>query len=172
YVEIKIPGLSGMSNRVIHRAELIVDQVYSGLPSDAYLTTPNYLYLDRKDTSTNGSYRPIPCDFTISSGTPDFSYFGGVKKIINDGTGHQVSQYVFNISRYVQSIVTKGVKNASLRLSSPYSITNSINIVDECGNGIAAFNIPLNNIADGGVKLNGTNNTSTRIRLHIIYSAL
>lgn len=172
YAELKIPGLNGLSNRVIHRAELIVDQVYSGLPSDAYLTTPNYLYLDRKDTSTNGGYRPIPCDFTMSGGTPNFSSFGGIKKIINDGTGHQVSQYVFNISRYVQSIVTKGTKNATLRLSSPYSITNSVNIVDECNNGIAPFNFPLNNIADGGVKLNGTNNTSTRIRLHIIYSTL
>jgi hypothetical protein len=172
YAELKIPGLGGLSNRVIHRAELIVEQVYSGLSSDAYLTTPNYLYLDRKDTSISGAYRPIPCDFTTTSGTPNFSYFGGIKKLINDGSGHQVSQYVFNISRYVQSIVTKGVKNATLRLSSPYSITNSIPIVDECGNGIAPFNFPLNNIADGGVKLNGTNNTSTRIRLHIIYSTL
>lgn len=172
YAEINIPGLNGLSNRVINRAELIVDQVYSGLPSDAYLTTPNYLYLDRKDTSASGSYRPIPCDFTLTSGAPAFSYFGGMKKIITDGSGHQVSQYVFNISRYVQSIVTKGIKNATLRLSSPSSITNTIGIVDECGNGIAPFNYSLNNIAAGGVKLNGTNSTSTRIRLHIIYSTL
>ena len=172
YAELKIPGLSGLSNRVIHRAELIVDQVYSGSPSDVYLTTPNYLYLDTKDTSTNGSYYPIPCDFTTSNGAPDFTYFGGIKKVVEDGSGHQVSQYVFNISRYVQSIVTKSANNAILRLSSPYSITNQITIVDRCKNVIAPFNFPLNNIADGGVKLNGTNNTSTRIRLHIIYSTL
>ncbi|HSQ43756.1 MAG TPA: DUF4270 family protein [Ginsengibacter sp.] len=172
YAELKIPGLTGLSNRVIHRAELIVDQVYSGLPSDKYLTTPDYLYLDMRDTSINAGYRPIPCDFKTSSGSPNFSYFGGTRKIINDGSGHPVSEYVFNISRYVQSIVTKGAKNATLRLSSPYSITNSISIVDDCGNAVAPFNFPLNNIADGGVKLNGTNNTSTRIRLHIIYSTL
>ena len=141
------------------------------MPSDIYLTTPDYLYLDTKD-ATNGTYYPIPCDFTISSGQPDFSYFGGAKKIVDDGNSHQVSHYVFNISRYVQSIVTKGANNATLRLSSPYSITNSISIIDRCGNGVAPFNFPLNNIADGGVKLNGTNNTSTRIRLHIVYSTL
>lgn len=172
YAELKIPGLTGLSNRVINRAELIVDQVYSDLPSDLYLTTPDYLYLDAKDTSANGAYYPIPCDFTISSGQPNFSYFGGVKKVVNDGSGNQVSQYVFNISRYVQSIVTKGAQNATLRLSSPYSITNQFNIVDRCNNLIAPFNFPLNNIADGGVKLNGTNNTNTRIRLHVIYSTL
>lgn len=171
YAEIKIPGLTGLSNRVIHRAELIVEQVYSGLPSDAVLTTPDYLYLDAKDTSA-GSYYPVPCDFTTSTGQPDFTYFGGVKKIVDDGSGHQVSQYVFNISRYVQSIVTKRAENAVLRLSAPYSIINQINIIDRCGNAIAPFNFPLNNIADGGVKLNGSNNTSRRIRLHIIYSTL
>jgi Domain of unknown function (DUF4270) len=172
YAELKIPGLSGLSNRVIHRAELIVEQVYSGLPSDVYLTTPDYLYLDTKDTSTNGTYYPIPCDFTTSSGQPDFAYFGGIKKIVDDGSGHQVSRYVFNISRYVQSIVTKAANNATLRLQSPYDITNKIAIVDRCNNLIGPFSFPLNNIADGGVKLNGTNGTNTRIRLHIIYSTL
>lgn len=172
YAELYIPALNSLSNRVIHRAELIVDQVYSGSPSDAYLTTPGYLYLDVKDTTSSGRYYPVPCDFNASNGQPDFGYFGGQKKIVDDGSGQQVSQYVFNISRYVQSIVTKGSGNATLRLRSPYIITNQDNIVDRCNNGIAPFNFPVNNIADGGVKLNGTNNTDTRIRLHIIYSAL
>ena len=29
YAELKIPGFTGLSNRIIHRAELIVDQAYS-----------------------------------------------------------------------------------------------------------------------------------------------
>jgi len=172
YAELTIPGLSGLSNRVIHRAELIVDQAYDPLPSNAYLTTPKFLYLDTKDTSTNGTYIPIPCDFTISSGQPDFTYFGGPKKIVDDGSGNKVSQYVFNISRYVQSIVTKGRNNATLRLQSPYNIINRVSYVDRCNQLISQFFFPFNSIAEGGVKLNGTNNTTTRLRLHIIYSTL
>ena len=171
YAELKIPGLSELSNRVIHRAELIVDQAYFPLPSDAYLTTPNYLYLDTKDTST-ATYIPIPCDFTTVNQQPDFTYFGGLKKMVDDGNGHPISQYVFNISRYVQSIVTKGSNNAILRLRAPYTIINQTSYVDRCNQLVSPFSFPLNNIAEGGVKLNGTNNTAKRIRLHIIYSAL
>lgn len=172
YAEIKIPGLTGMSNRVIHRAELIVDQVSSPSPSDVFLTPPNYLYMDTKDTSTNGTYIPIPCDFTITSQQPDLTYFGGFKKLINDGNGNQVYQYVFNISRYVQSIVTKGSNNAILRLRAPYNITNQTAYLDRCNQFVSPFNFHLNNIAEGRIKLNGTGNTTTRMRLHIIYSTL
>jgi Domain of unknown function (DUF4270) len=174
YADLKIPGLTGLSNRVIHRAELIVDQAYFPLPSDAYLTTPDYLYLDTKDTSSNSTYIPIPCDFRFTPGSqqPDFTYFGGLKKIVDDGDGHPISQYIFNISRYVQSIVTKGRNNDTLRLRAPYDVINHTTYVDRCNQLISPFIFPLNNIAEGGVKLNGTNNTAKRIRLHIVYSIL
>ena len=172
YAEIRIPGLTGLSNRVIHRAELIVEQAYSPVSSDLHLTTPNFLYLDTKDTSTNGTYIPIPCDFTTVNQQPDFSYFGGARKLVDDGSGHPVSRYVFNISRYVQSIVTKETNNATLRLQAPYNIVNQASYTDRCNQLISPFNFPLNNIAEGGVKLNGTNNTPGRLRLHIIYSTL
>ena len=141
------------------------------MPSDAFLTAPNYLYLDL-DTSTSAStHIPIPCDFSVVNQQPNFSYFGGVRKIINDGSG-PVSQYVFNISRYVQSIVTKGDGNATLRLQAPYVVSNQASFTDRCNQLVPVFNFPLNNIAAGGVKLNGTNSTTQRIRLHIIYSIL
>ncbi|MEO6220482.1 MAG: DUF4270 family protein, partial [Ginsengibacter sp.] len=60
YAELEIPGLTGLSNRVIHRAELIAEQVYSAAILDNYFPTPQVLYLDTKDTSTNGTYIPIP----------------------------------------------------------------------------------------------------------------
>ncbi|MDQ6889679.1 MAG: DUF4270 domain-containing protein, partial [Bacteroidota bacterium] len=107
YAQLKIPGLTGLSNRVIHRAELIIEQVYSSTTFDDILTPPINLYLDTKDTSTNGTYIPIPCDFTNTELSTNFSYTGGAAKPVTDGLGHTVSQYVFNISRYVQSIATK-----------------------------------------------------------------
>ena len=172
YAQLAIPGLSGLSNRVIHRAELIVEQLYSPNTLDNYFTAPRMLYLDTKDTSTNGTYIPVPCDFSMNELQTSFSYLGGVPKLVSDGAGNTVNKYVFNISRYVQGIVTKGSNNAIFRLSAPYYIHNKAKYVDRCNQFISEFDFGMNVIADGRVKLNGTNNTSTRMRLHIIYSTL
>jgi hypothetical protein len=171
YAQLTIPGLSGLSNRVIHRAELIVQQLYSPTALDNIFNTPTYLYLDTKD-STNGTYIPIPCDFTTNELSTNFNYLGGLSKTVLDAAGNSVSQYTFNISRYVQSIVTKGRNNDVLRLSAPSYIFNKTAYLDRCGQSIPVFSYPRNAIADGRVKLNGTNNTATSIRLHIVYSTL
>ncbi len=170
YTTLTIPGLTGLSNRVINRAELIAEQVYS--PTDGVFAAPNYLFLDTKDSSTTGQYTPIPCDFTTVSQQPNFGYFGGNKKVINDDQGHPVARYVFNISRYVQNIVTKRANNDTLRLSAPYNIVNPTSYLDRCGQGVSSFIYTINNIADGRVKLYGTGNTSRRLRLHVVYSIL
>ena len=90
------------------------------------------LYLDTKDTSTNGTYIPVPCDFSMNELQSSFSYLGGGPKQVPDGGGHTVNRYVFNISRYVQSIVTKGSNNAIFRLSALYYIHNKAGYVDRC----------------------------------------
>jgi len=60
YVTVKIPALKDLSNRIINRAELIVEQVYD--PSNATFTYPNALMLDVYD-STLGDYKCVPFDF-------------------------------------------------------------------------------------------------------------
>src|SRR5439155_13761802 len=59
FVNIKIPGLANLSNRVIHRAELIAEEAYD--PSDVTFPPPTYLFLDAYD-STISHYRTIPYD--------------------------------------------------------------------------------------------------------------
>lgn len=172
YAQLKIPGLTGLSNRVINRAELIVEQEYSASTFDNILTAPTNLYLDTKDTSTNGTYIPVPCDFSSAELSNNFASMGGGAKTITNAAGNAVTRYVFNISRYVQSIATKGTNNDVLRLSAPYFIHNNNTYVDRCGQGIGAFDFQRNRAGAGRVKLNGTNNTPSRIRLHIIYSVL
>ncbi|MEP7231700.1 MAG: DUF4270 family protein [Ginsengibacter sp.] len=173
YAELKIPGLTGLSNRVIHRAELIAEQVYSTNTQDDYLTGPSLLYLDTKDTSTNGSFIPVPCDFTYFSQQTNFKDFGGIRTAATDFQGNPINKYVFNISRYVQTIVTKGSNNAVLRLRAPYNIVNKTPYIDRCNQGISAFNLTINNLAEGRVKLYGTNPSSPqRMRLHVVYSIL
>ena len=173
YAELTIPGLTGLSNRVIHRAELIAEQVFSLNTVDNYLVAPQLLYLDTKDTSTNGKYIPIPCDFTYFSQQPNFTTFGGLRKAAVDFQQNPISKYIFNISRYVQTIVTKNSNNAVLRLRAPYNIVNSTSYIDRCNQGVSAFNFTVNNIAEGRVKLYGTNkNSPQHMRLHIVYSVL
>jgi hypothetical protein len=171
YALLRIPGLSGLSNRVINRAELIVQQDYSGSSLDNIFQAPVSLYLDTKDTTT-GKYSPVPCDFSQTELSTNFSHLGGAAKKVTDGAGNPVNQYTFNISRYVQSIVTRGKTNTVLRLSAPYYVVVPTAYMDDCNQGIPAFRFPYNNIAQGRVRLNGTNTTPTSIKLRIIYSTL
>ncbi len=169
FATLTIPGLTALSNRVINRAELIAEQVYS--PTNVVFAAPNYLYLDTKDSSTTGKYIPIPCDFSTVSQQQNFG-IGGNKKVENDDQGKPIARYVFNISRYVQNIVTRKTNDDTLRLSAPYNIVNPTSYLDRCGQPVSFFNYTINNIADGRVKLNGTNGTFRQLRLHVVYSLL
>lgn len=173
YALLNIPGLNGLSNRVINRAELIVDQVYSNNSSNDIFDAPINLSIDVKDSSlVNGSYIQIPCDFSGTELQTGFAHLGGQLKTITDNAGQSIGEYRFNISRYLQSIVTKGKSNLTLRLSAPNYVTNTSTYNDWCGQVIGPFSTPKNNVGDGRVKLNGTNNSTTRIRLNVVYSVL
>src|SRR5690606_26031405 len=111
YAQLKIPGIATLSNRVIHRAELIMDQVYSPNTFDNFFTTPAMLYLDTKDTSAT-TYVPVPCDFNSTELQSGFFTIGGAGKKADNGSGQTVTRYTFNISRYVQSIITRQENNA------------------------------------------------------------
>ncbi len=165
YAELKIPGLTGLSNRIINRAELIVDQVPPIPPLDNIFTPPSFLFLDLND-----SLRPIPCDFTMPGGQPDIGTFGGFKTTAKDALGNSIARYTFNISRYVQKIVTNHRANSTLRLRAPNYISSSASYVDDCGQGFLPFIFPLNKIALGRVKLIGGRTGVNRMRLRIIYS--
>lgn len=171
YVQLTMPALSTLSNRVIHRAELIVDELYSPNSMNDIFRVPAMLYIDTKDTAAN-KYIPIPCDFNAIEVQNGFRTLGGAAAKTVDDEGHQINRYVFNISRYVQNIVTDKIDNRTIRLRAPYYISNPEPYIDRCGQLISQFTYGLNNIADGRVKLNGTNNTPTRMRLHIVYSSL
>lgn len=172
YAEIKIPALSGLSNRLIHRAELIVDQVYSNSSMNDIFGVPYFLYMDTKDTSTSGTYIPIPCDFTTQEVQSNFYTLGGHPKKVDNGLGQSINRYTFNLSRYVQTIVTKHDFNAVLRLRAPYYIINKDGYTDRCGQYIPFFSYGLNNAADGRIKVNGTNGSPNRMRMRIVYSII
>jgi hypothetical protein len=151
---------------------LIVDQVYSANTLNNIFAPPVNLYVDTKDSTLSPDYIPIPCDFSGNELQTNFAYMGGQIKTSTDDAGNSIGEYRFNISRYLQSIVTKGKSNLTLRLSAPDYIVNKTTYNDWCGQTIGPFSTSRNNVADGRVKLNGTNNTQTRIRLRVVYSVL
>ena len=154
YGSIKIPGLDTLNNKVIHRAELIAPAV---IISPAY-PAPARLFLDRlRDGKPRLFENDLPASF---DGSVDYDLFGGTLRN---------NEYKFNITRYVQGIVTRNEPNDTLRIYAPFKTTvfsSALNF---------RINIPvLSRIAEGRVVLGGGNYpvSSQRLRLRIIYSNL
>ncbi len=176
YATLKIPELTGFPNSIVHRAELIVEQVPSDPVLDKILISPSYLYVDLIDPTTGTGFKPIYYDlspttaynpdnstsgyFLPASGI-DFSYFGGFAKTKLDYLGKSISYYNFNLSRYIQNTITKQTTNYDLRLYAPINL-------DYYG-----YIYPYNNsLAYGRVKIGAGNNPNYKLRLHIVYSKI
>lgn len=177
YVNVRIPGLKGLPNSIIHRAELIAEQDQTGDNLADVLTAPRYLLLSRYDTAFKGKAN-VPNDYEIgSTGAPNIETFGGYlfyKTIA--GFSKPVASYNFNITRYVQGIVTRkdssyalriyAPSNDSLKYTPPYPLTGSTTI----------YTTPstANIMASGRVRLGAGNhpNAAIRMRLRIIYSKI
>ena len=177
YVRIKIPGLQGLSNRIIHRAELITEQV----PDDGTLNTiekqmiaPRYLLLSRYDSSIKNK-RNIPNDYILGSSGPNIGSFGGYRTSKAILGYDQVASYLFDLSRYVQGIVTRKDTSFTLRLSAPTN--DSLSYTPPYPNNTASqpyyFGPSTGNEAgDGRVRLGGGTHTRFRMRLRIIFSRI
>ncbi len=184
YANLTFSGLDTISNRIIHRAEVIVEEIPSGPVSDPYLRAPDYLYMDLKDTSSttdkwkaiyfdlnpNVSYDPDYKTTTYfpfnSSGRANIDYltFGGYKRSKTDIFGNAIKYYNFNITRYIQQIVTKHTKNYILRLFAPYDLN-----YPQYFNAIIPYS---NRIANGRIKVGSGTNANYKMRLRLVYSKI
>ncbi|GAC1395091.1 MAG: hypothetical protein NVSMB63_14860 [Sediminibacterium sp.] len=176
YVRLRIPGLQNLGNRIIHRAELITEQV----PDDAnagletQLTPPRNLLLSVYD-SVNNSKRNIPNDYIFSNTGPNIATFGG--NIVHKSVpGYdRIVSYVFDISRYVQGIVTRKDTAFTLRLSAP--VNDSLRYTPPYPanmSNVLYYLSPAygNDPADGRVRLGGGTHSRFRTRLRIIFSRI
>ena len=123
YVRVKIPGLASLSNRVIHRAELIVKQVYD--PTDALFTPPSNLFIDALVPDANGNpeddkYKAVPYDLTFNNdGSMNLAGLGAIATRTFDNA-NPVSVWRLNLSRYVQNVVNKREAPTDFRIYSPF----------------------------------------------------
>ncbi len=172
YASVKIPGLQNFTNRTIHRAELIVERVPStdlvSFNTDYPFGTPPILFLDAVDSSNNNRPTCVPNDLVPSTTTSlgyDILTFGG------DETAQK--GYRFNLSRYVQGIVTRKEKSYTLRLYAPYNTRPYYNAASAVNSGI--LNITASSlIGYGRVIVGGGNHpdATKKMRLRIIYSKI
>lgn len=168
FATLKIPALGNLSNRIVHRAELIVEQVYD--PSDNIFTPPQFLYLDANDT-VKKYFKTIPFDVTFdpNSGQLNFQSFGMIGKAAVDGSGNPIRIWKFNLSRYIQHVVNKTEGAFDLRLYAPFLTYNRYNF-----NGtVTELLLPVNNqYAVGRVRVGGGNHATQKMRLRIVYSKI
>jgi hypothetical protein len=160
YVTIRVPALDTFGNKTIHRAELVAVKIPS--TSDNIFSAPDQLMLDRKNSTPPDTISMLEKDLVAdASGNLAFSAFGGVLR--PDNTVR------FDISRYIQSIVTRHVANDTLRMYAPLRTT----VYN------ASFRQYLNvnvsrYIAKGRLVLGGGSypDSTMQLRLRIVYSDL
>ena len=175
YADLSIPGLNTFQNSIIHRAEIILEQIPGNAASnDSVLKAPNYLYLDIIDAGQTPKFKPIYYDLSpnvpynpdnslgfFPSGGIDFPYFGAYVRSEKDVFGNNISFYTFNVSRYVQNIVNKNIYNYKLRVYAPYNLS------------YYGYNFAYNNsLAFGRVKIGNSNKANYKLRMRIVYSKL
>lgn len=177
FATLKIPDLPAIGNRVVHRAELIVEQLYD--VSDTIFTPPSSLYIDASDSSLSGSYKfrtiPVSLDFSPNSGL-NLVTFGVIPETAKDAFGNTIKVWKFNLTRYVQHIVRGTQTSFDLRLHAPFTLKGKTGIA---GGGLADFSDPFfprtfvnPAIANGRIRVGGGNRPTQRMRLRIIYSKL
>ena len=150
---------------MIHRAELIAPIVPSA--SDLTFTPPSRLFLDRKSSGTSDTSHLLFRDLAPGlNGSLDFNSFGGNLKS---------GKYIFNITRFVQGVVTRHEPVDTLRLFAPLRVDEYAPgfVSDNNKQGTAPITV-LDKIAEGRVVLGGGSyaNPDQRLRLRIIYSNL
>ena len=173
FATIKIPDLAGLSNRVVHRAELIMEQVYD---INDTLFPPTNLYLDAYDPSVS-AFRVVPYDVSFDvTGSSNLGSFGVGGVFTKDPQGNSIKNWRFNLTRYVQHVVNDTEPLYDLRLYSPLyvrelyrpGVLNSTSTLVE---------IPVNAAAGKGrVRLAGNTGPADpnprRMRLRIVYSKI
>jgi hypothetical protein len=174
FATIRIPGLSGYSNRIVHRAELLMEQVANPI-TDTVFRAP-YLFLSVYQTDSLKGRFFVPNDISYTNGyVGNYTSFGGIPAYRQEGA-NAIITYNFNISRFVQGIITKSNTNYPLVLNAPYS---DYVYTDQT----LQYPLPIvsgavvNRPAVGRVRLAGGRNGAAtanpkRMRLRIIYSRI
>ncbi len=163
YATLKIPGVLKLPNIIVHRAEILMYEVPDG---DSYLTPPN-LFLAAYSQDSMRRFA-VPYDITFTSNAiTNLTQFGVYPKTQPGSTAHY---YSFDVSRYVQSIVTKDSALNDLILYAPYN--QYIYPIQTTVYSVPIASPSLNTVGIGRIRLGGGSNNQYKMRLHIVYSLI
>lgn len=174
FANIKIPHLKGFPKKMVHRAELIVQEDPAFRSAQFY--APTRLLLDCIDTANVSpkKFRSVPFDYYIVTSQVDFDYFGGDRKSRTDAiTGNPHSTYTFNVTKYVQNVCTGSLPNFDFRLYAPFDTRNYSQSLGYYSNFGSSFNNtiwPLINPTAFGRVVLGGGTGNYKVKLKIIYS--
>ncbi|HRI22322.1 MAG TPA: DUF4270 family protein, partial [Panacibacter sp.] len=175
YTRITIPGLDTISNKIIHHAELIMEQAPDLLSGNDQYLTPPALFLTPYSTDSMRRFA-LPNDVLFSStgAMTNQSDYGCYPVSKTDPvTGKTTYTYSFDMSRYLQGIITRKEKTYGLVLFAPF---NDFIYASETsgllGSIAPAAGSPLNSAATGRIRLGGGSSISHKMKFHIIYSEI
>lgn len=172
YASIKIPNVSILPNMLIHRAELIVEQEPDFSNPVEYLLTPPNLFLAAYNADSMRLFG-VPNAISYASGfISNLGTFGSYPISKSVGSSRTYS-YSFDITRYVQGVVTRKDYTYSFILWAPYyeGVYTSATSVIKAG----INSTPLNEPASGRIRVGGGSviaNKPNKMRLHIVYSKI
>ncbi|MFM2440095.1 MAG: hypothetical protein RLZ16_1094 [Bacteroidota bacterium] len=176
-VKVKIPGLKNFANKLVHRAELIAEQVPTEAPTalEKHLLPPNYLFLAAYDSASPSLLRSVPNDFLGSTDATSFYRFGGQLLYKTIQGVENIATYNFNVSRYVQGVISRKDSMFDFRILAPVNDSirfvpprpsNTMSSIDYLSSGLG------NSPATGRVRLGGGSHSKYKMRLRIYYSDL
>jgi Domain of unknown function (DUF4270) len=136
FANLKIKGLDTLAlmNRIVHRAQISVEQIpdLANPMLDSIFSVPSYLYLDLIDSVTPAKWKPLYYDLNPATtydpdnktgfpyfpgtGVIDYGYFGGFARKRVNAVGEKVYYYDLNVTRYLQQIVTRKTRLYDMRL--------------------------------------------------------
>lgn len=166
YSTLKIPGVLAMPNVIVHRAEILMYQVPDIGGDDDVLKAPN-LFLSAYSKDSNRRFA-IPYDVVYFGGTINNLTQFGITPRTETVSGTAITTYTFDISRYVQNVITRNDSLYDMVLQAPYS--QYIFPVLSAGFAFPISTPPINPVAAGRVRLGGGSNSQYRMKLHIVYS--
>jgi len=179
YVNLNIPRLNTFkdTNKIIHRASLVIEQVPHQAQFDSIFTPPPFMYLDLIDTGSlkwkpiyrdlnpGILYNPDKAAFPYPGyGQVSHSYFGSVPRKRLSPFGETINYYNINISLYLQRMVTQSPVNYQMRLFPAFTFS-----YPQYGPVVYAYDNP---VAYGRIRVGSGNNSQYRMRLIVIWSKL
>ncbi|WP_158624889.1 DUF4270 family protein [Gynurincola endophyticus] len=165
YISVNIKGLDTFqtTNRIINRAELIFEELPSA-ESNTFLS-PNILFIDAI-SKTGDSVFTIRRDFVTST-----SSILGYEIASLEGI-HKNNAYRFNLSRFMQSVVTNKLPYYTFRVYNPYATYPYYESPTGAFGPLASYLFINDYIGAGRVVVGGGSHTTKPAKFRIIYTKL